>query len=598
MKKLILFIISTTFLFSCVSNRYKFPQSNISQTAKVDQNNIQISTGIEEKRAPWQTWDNQTYNSLELASAETEVLGSSFESAISYYRKAIKVSNNPTVIDQARLRLVGTLLKLGKSQEALLEISKYTKIRGIGFKDLRKDYALVAAWAYVDQRKIDQSLAWFNVASSSVNRSSLIFNESKKGTVSLLKTLTDMELRDIGSKWSSNNLFSSLIKNERKARLTNIQAGAVSSYSLSKYFNASFYKAGAEQNFINSNANLKKVNLNQIRIGVLLPLSGKFASHANKVKEGIELATASQNVVVEFADTQGDAGVAVSEYQNLVSSNVSVVLGPLLVATSQAVADKSSVLGVPIISFTKKEGLTQISNTVFRLGATSSNQVQELVNFAVDSVGARNFAILYPGSNVSSDFVTEFKKAVNRESGARIVAQEIYHDDENSISSAVQRVIYSQPDAIFIPDRLEYCSKLIEQVRAAGLENVKFFGPALWSDPIAIRGYGQLLENSFYVSLFNQSNPNLGVQSFIQSYREMFKHDPDLLAAQSFDAASYVLNALSSSAGDISLLDALRNSPGYYGVTGKLNLSDDGEIYRNLAIMKVSKGEPIQLGAN
>ena len=189
------------------------------------------------------------------------------------------------------------------------------------------------------------------------------------------------------------------------------------------------------------------------------------------------MATQNQDVDVVFADTKGDPSIAVSEYQNL-AQNASVILGPLLSATSEAVADQSSVTGVPIISFTKKEGLTDSSNTVLRLGATASNQAQELVNFAIDALGIKTFAVMFPSqNNVASDFIAEFKKALSSEP-ASLVAQELYEDDEGSAGSAIQRVVYAQPEAIFIPDRLEYCAKLIEQIRAAGLENVRFFGPA------------------------------------------------------------------------------------------------------------------------
>ena len=129
------------------------------------------TASTEVKKAPWQTWNSQTYNSYELANAESEVLNTSFDTAISYYRQAMRVSNNPTVIEQARLRLIGTLLKSGRSQDALLEIAKYTKIKGINPSALRKDYALIAAWAYLEQRGMQQSLAWFNVASTSVSLS-------------------------------------------------------------------------------------------------------------------------------------------------------------------------------------------------------------------------------------------------------------------------------------------------------------------------------------------------------------------------------------------------------------------------------------------
>ena len=68
------------------------------------------------------------------------------------------------------------------------------------------------------------------------------------------------------------------------------------------------------------------------------------------------------------------------------------------------------------------------------------------------------------------------------------------------------------------------------------------------------------------------------------------------MAAQSFDATSYVLNALSSNNdGSISLVDALNRKSQFYGITGELSLNHNGEIYRKLPVMRIIKGEPVQI---
>ncbi len=106
-------------------------------------------------------------------------------------------------------------------------------------------------------------------------------------------------------------------------------------------------------------------------IGCLLPLSGPFAIYGQEVLNGIQLGMGAsgegRNTELLIEDTQSNPDVAVSKVEELVrKGHVMGIIGPLTRKTATAAAKESQRLGVPIITLTQKEGITEEGDMVFR----------------------------------------------------------------------------------------------------------------------------------------------------------------------------------------------------------------------------------------
>ena len=79
------------------------------------------------------------------------------------------------------------------------------------------------------------------------------------------------------------------------------------------------------------------------------------------------------------------------------------------------------------------------------------------------------------------------------------------------------------------------------------------------------------------------------MQQFVESYRGRFKTAPNFLAAQGFDAATLVINAIKRSKQErIPLAQALTQLPPYDGVTGAVSIDTQGEVRRALYVVEVT----------
>ena len=103
-----------------------------------------------------------------------------------------------------------------------------------------------------------------------------------------------------------------------------------------------------------------------------------------------------------------------------------------------------------------------------------------------------------------------------------------------------------------------------------------------------------LLNRAVFVSLFNPVSKSFEVRSFVDSYRQKFSREPELLAAQSFDAANVAINSILSGDG------SMGSAGGELGVTGFLEVLGDGEISRKMSVMRLRGGSLVEvmLGGN
>jgi len=157
-------------------------------------------------------------------------------------------------------------------------------------------------------------------------------------------------------------------------------------------------------------------------VGCVLPLSGAYAVYGQRALNGIELALSRSGemgdgipfqIVIE--DSRSDPGASAKAVQELDEQKVGAILGPMF--ASEAAAASAQARGIPILVFTQREGICDIGTYVFRNFITPQMQVHSLVSFAVEELGVRRFAILYPEENYGRRYMNLFWDQVVRHGG-------------------------------------------------------------------------------------------------------------------------------------------------------------------------------------
>ncbi|MCB0343900.1 MAG: penicillin-binding protein activator [Bdellovibrionales bacterium] len=580
---------------------------------------------------PWQLWAPSATDSPEMVQAAKLVESGDLEGGAAAYEQIEQTTADLKIQEEALLRRCGTLLKLGQSTRALNAITSSLSGSADPAAVMTPKMAILTAFAYLQQRNVDQSLAWFGVALKNGNGTGESSVRARAEATHIIRSLEAEQFSTYASRWEADPLMGPLFAAEQLRRS---RGGRPYPLKIAHYFDPESYQPG----FIEVAVETEKGELlggeqqpamfsseGELVIGLLLPLSGRFGVHGERVKEGVELAVRQAQakgelVRVLVGDTQGEPGPAVTEYERLVlDEKVSMVLGPLLVKTSEAVADRSRELGVPILTFTKRSGIPERSATVFRLGATADDQVFELTSYATEHLGLTTYSILYPESESGRELATRFNTDITERGGIVLQTVGYLADDREGIERAVEQLRQAVPQAVFVADSLEHSFQVIEAVRRSDeeykvddesaeqaeavdqngpkLRNAMLLGPAAWDDMVAIQGFGKLLEGATYVTPFFAQSDDPEVRSFVTMFRDVFQEQPGLLSAQGFDAANLLFERLpATTAGAKNIINFLQGADNTYrGVTGSLSVQSSGNIARRMSVIRLISGEPVEV---
>jgi outer membrane PBP1 activator LpoA protein len=288
-------------------------------------------------------------------------------------------------------------------------------------------------------------------------------------------------------------------------------------------------------------------------IGAVLPLSGRYAPIAQKTLHGLQLGLGIYGSqpgpfklsVVDSEDSSDGARQAV---ERIVSEDSPIaVVGSLLSRTAVAVAAKTEELGVPSIALSQKAGLTEGASYVFRDAVTSEMQVRELVRLAMEQLGYKRFAILYPNDSYGVEYANIFWDEVLARGGT-IAGAQTYNSQETDFRKPIRRLVgtyyiedrhaeYQQRvkdwfkkqkslktrnsppddllppvvdfDALFVPDSPKALGQIAPMLAYQGVTNVRLLGTNIWNTSEFVRRGQKNVENALFVDNNFTNDPEL-----------------------------------------------------------------------------------------
>ncbi|WP_413585807.1 penicillin-binding protein activator [Bdellovibrio sp. HCB274] len=374
-------------------------------------------------------------------------------------------------------------------------------------------------------------------------------------------------------------------------------------------------------------------NVQSKTIGVVLPLSGRNAPVGQRALRGLEMGLGlhvpGSGFKLAVMDSEGNPDSARRGVERLVKEdNVIAVVGSLLSKTAPAVAAKSDELGVPSIALSQRSGLTEIGPTVFRNSLTSEMQVRQLVRTAMDDMGMKRFAVLYPNDQYGIEFTNIFWDEVLAR-GGKITATQTYSTKETDFRLVIQRLVgtyYGEGrqdefnlrlkdlkhsdrkrsargdntenvlppitdfDAIFIPDSAKAMGQIAAMLAFNDVRGVKLMGTNLWNTAGIAKRAGNFANNLMFV---DSIAPTAQDQSrFINEYKNLYGEPPTLIEIQAYDAGLILRQLVASGADTREELTAkLIGLNKFPGSLGSLSMSAEREIDRPVISLTVEKGE-------
>jgi len=352
-----------------------------------------------------------------------------------------------------------------------------------------------------------------------------------------------------------------------------------------------------------------------IKVGVILPLSGPVAAQGLSTVEGIKAGAQYQNSVnghqlkIIQLDDASNPSMTTRNARKLVSQdNVDVLIGTSSVPGAMALATVSREEKTPLVSFTPielKDDAAAWAVTTTQSGDTMvSAVVDEMKRNGVKTVGYIGFADAW------GDVAYAALQKHAKEAGIEVVANERYARADNSVAAQVLKVMAAKPDAVLgggagTPGALPYIGLHERGYKGAiygthailSPEFVKLVGEA---------GEGLLVPTgpALVGSQLPADNPSKAIiDEYSKAYKAAHGEDPyDVFSAYAFDAWLVVVEAAKRVPADIqpgtseyrtALRDAIKSTAKLAGTEGVFSYAPDtayGVDKSSVVIVKLEKG--------
>jgi branched-chain amino acid transport system substrate-binding protein len=367
-----------------------------------------------------------------------------------------------------------------------------------------------------------------------------------------------------------------------------------------------------------------------VKIGLLAPSTGRLESYGREVIRGAELLLENESgeglpFRVEAVRIEEGAG---SDEELLLeeairTEEILVLIGPLLSSTVERVLPVAERYSLGVISPTASSPrLNGVSPNFFRNCLTLEELGRALADLAVGVLGLKSFVIFTPDDTYGFHYADLFQREVTRR-GGEVLALQAYDVELTDFAKPIKALKkkagvpdlpeeknvrkgaagvgeeYELPfEAVFLPGSAEEAGLILPQFSFHDMDvrRLAVFGGSGLNTPRFPEVGEEFAEGAIFTDGFFAGSPRPEIQLFVQRYRRKYGEDPGTFAAQAYDAAAIVLEALRAGADTReNMLSALADLKEFPGVAGKTTLIPGGLLERDPFFGTVARGHLVSL---
>jgi len=329
-----------------------------------------------------------------------------------------------------------------------------------------------------------------------------------------------------------------------------------------------------------------------IKIGVILPLSGKLAIAGEQVKRGILLAEDiinKENLTLIFEDSKGDPKEAITAFTKLIDvDNVKVVIGPFtsgeVLATAPIAQEKKIILMAPIAMSSK---INDAGDYIFKMHESSNVHAQRIVEI-IEEKGFNHISILHNNVEYCTDAIDSLLRELTK-SGIDILNIEKYTKGDTDFRSQLTKIKNKNPDTIFLCGYYKELGLILKQMKELGIKKQVFSTPT-FKDPSVLETAGEAAEGVIYTTKEHDCTTQWG-EIFCEKYKEKYHEEPSYRVAYGFDSLMILYEAIKKVGTDPERLKTELLKTDFNGAMGKTIFDKKGNAQRNVVAETVRNGK-------
>ncbi|MBU3160229.1 ABC transporter substrate-binding protein [Clostridium frigoris] len=340
-----------------------------------------------------------------------------------------------------------------------------------------------------------------------------------------------------------------------------------------------------------------------IKIGVVLPLTGAVSSFGKSGQNGIKLLEDQVNkdggingrkIKFIYEDDEGKPDTATTVGTKLISSdNVVAIVGPLTSGSAIALGPIATQSKVPMITGTgtNPDVTTKGGEYVYRACFIDPFQGTVVAKFASGDLKAKTAAILYDNGNDYSKGLAEYFEKAFVAAGGKIVAKETYATGDKDFKAQLTKIKPTKPDVVLLPDYYSTVGNIAKQARAIDI-NVPLLGGDGWDSAELFKVGGAAVNGCYLSDHYSAQDKAALAVTFRKEYKAKYNLEADAMAVLNYDAAKIMVEAIKT-AGKTdgpSIITALAKT-NLEVISGKVTFDKNRDAIKGAVILKVIDGK-------
>ena len=345
-----------------------------------------------------------------------------------------------------------------------------------------------------------------------------------------------------------------------------------------------------------------------IKVGIVMGLTGPWASIDTPALNGIKLATEEINqaggvlgrpIELKTVDTKADEGETVAAVIRLVENEkVCALIGYCDTHWVNIAAPLAREYGVPFIT----PGATHPripERTGAWLACFGDNaQAAAIAEYTINDLGLKKGAIWVDTAVDFSVAVCAYFADAMKHYGGEIVYEDYFETSWTDFFSMVARLKEYQDrgevDFVYVGGIPGNCGLIVKQIREGGV-TIPIFGENGFDTPLLVEIGGEYAEGVTFATHMSLEDPNPVVQQFKEAYEAMFGAPPEnAFAALGYDALKVLAKAIEIAGTDDpkSIPEGLSQIKDFQGVSGVISYKEGSQIPdKSVAIIEVKNGK-------
>ncbi len=360
-------------------------------------------------------------------------------------------------------------------------------------------------------------------------------------------------------------------------------------------------------------------------VGVMLPLTGKYAVYGQQALQGIRLAMSKpefeNNIILRIQDTAGESDKVISAYYHLLAQGAQWIIGPLLSQNTSTIAPYL-VNNIPVISLSNQVELASESGALFIHSLAKTVQADFMAHYALQQ-GKQRMVVIYDDNNSSTEEAAAFAQTFMDHGGEVIdmfalkegvrdyrpafVAMRERTDDEELLASLEEDLYLFSPtlevdikmplnmDAIYIAASGKKIAVLAGQMAYSDITRIQLYGSHRWDDGHLLDDKGRYLSGAeFSTPFISLPQPNQAILDVQNQYRSIWADNQHIspLFALAYDTAMSiaVLGTRLGVKGEAAIHE-LNNTNEFPAISGNYHYDASGVSQKSFAIQRVYKGK-------